>query len=526
MLNLASKIKKLISTALLAVVLFWAVFGATAPGAEASARKCPGDQYPAENYQIGEKSDILTQKKIEAVMYPLNLVFLGLAAAAPFAGGGMSVVVQRVFADMMAAYGANASAAGNPDLGSGAAAMKWLNYPPSAFSFQCAKKDSGIRVVSGAITNITNSVFDWIANLIFFVSKAATLLGNNIVVLCFDSQWLRNGADWISENVKNVSAGFSDSNGWLFTLFALALCALAVNTAVHLFRARVVNAVTAVFVAAACLGGFYLYAANANYLVRAASEFTDGVAGLTMSAASVLSPQTEDALSALSPLRKGVVTVTNLAWCCNVAKPWSVGQFGTADVDNLRLTDSEWEGGKRSAGVKDSVPSDYSDVPPPSAGKRLTKGDLERMVRGDDLYIDTLYLGADDEFRDDLVKVLSAEDIDHGRHKETIFTCGEETASATHHIYAAFLSLIPSLSYFALAVAVGLPVIFAQIALLVMLVFLPAVLVMGVAGDSGRDMVLKCARLLLGFFAAKIVNGFFLGTVLFFAALLSQAFFA
>lgn len=507
-----AKISRLIS-----IVLLAAVISALLPsGAFASDRKFPGDQWPAENYQVGKGSDILTEKRIEAAIYPLNLMLLGLVGATFAAGGGVSVVAQRVFTEMLAGYAINTPVQG--ETANPATTLAWLNYPPTAYSFQCATKHTW-QVVSGAVANMSSSFFDWIANQLFFVSKAVVMIANNIVVLCFDSQWVSKGADWISQGVRSVSDGFNGGGGWLFTFFILALCGLAASVFVHLLRARVMSALTAVLVAAACVAGLYFYAANASYVVTAVSGFTDGVAGITMSAASVLSPQMKE-VSGITPLRQGIAEVTNMAWYANVACPWSVGQFGTADPENLKITQDEWNG---SPGIKDSVPSDYSGVPSSAAGQRLTQSDLERMVANGALYADTLFLGADDDVREGVLESLSAEELDHGQHRETVFTCGPSVGVAWRHIMAAFISLFPAISYLLLTVIVGLPVIIAQLALMALLIFLPVALIAGVSGDGGRNVMVRYFKYLIGCFATKIVNGFFLGTVLFFAASLSQA---
>lgn len=513
-----------------AVVLLVAIFFILLPAdVLAAERKFPGDQWPAENYQVGKKADIFTEKKIEAVTYPLNLMLLGLAGATFWAGGGVSVIAQRVFTEMLAGYAINVSVQNQP--ATSATALVWLNYPPSAYSFQSATKHE-VNFVKGAVTNISTTVFDWIANQLFFVSKVLVMIANNIVVLCFDSQWVRSAADWISDGVKTVSSSFSSGGGgWLFVFFVLALCALAANVAIHLLRARVVNALTAVLVAGACVAGLYFYTANANYVVAAVSEFTDNMAGLAMSAASVLSPQTTSGAGSLSPLRQGIAEVTNMAWFSNVACPWSAGQFGTANPKNLKITQSEWDGSGLvhspylggSPGIKDCVPPDYTDVPPPAAGQRLTRSELEQMVKNGTLYADTLYLGADDEVREGLLQALSSEVLDHGQHRETVFTCGPEVSTAWRHVLAAFVSFFPALAYLLLVVFVGVPVIFAQLILMVLLIFLPVALVIGVSGDNGRRAMLGYIKYIIGCFAAKIVNGFFLGTVLFFAAVFSQA---
>lgn len=483
----------------------------------ADGRKFPGDQWPAENYQVGKMADVYTEKKIESATYPLNFMLLGIVAATVFSGGGVGLVAQRVFSELAAGYAANTSAQGG--MFYSPKTLMWLNYPPSAFSFDSAEKHT-YSVISGAVTNMSTTFFNWIANLLFFIDKVLVMVANNIVVLCFDSQWVRSSADWIAQGVKSVSEGFSGGSGWLYVLFVLALAGLAASVAVHLFRARVMNALTAVLFAGVSLALMFFYMTNSNYVVTGISEFTDNMAGVMMSAASVVSPQTGGGAN-LTPLRQGIAGVTNMAWFANVTCPWSVGQFGTANPNNLKITESEWSGGSNN--ISSAIEDDYSTTPPSNVGKRLSKQDLENMVKNGTLYADTLYLGADDDVRAQVLKALSDDKLDHGDHKETMFTCAPGISSAWRHMLAAFLSFFPAAGYLLLTVFIGIPVILAQLMLMIMLIFLPIPLVVGVAGDAGRNFLVQYLKYMLGCFMSKIVNGFFLGTVLFFAAAFSQA---
>lgn len=509
-MKMFNQLKRVTAVILLAAVFFWA-FPYEAFAADA-ARTFPGDQWPGQNYQVGKGSDIYTEKKIESQTYPLNFVLLGLLPVGSFAGGSLARASGTIFSGVAAGYASTDSAT----------ALSWLNYPPSAFNFDSAEKDSFIAV-SGAVTNMTTTIFNGIANLIFCVNKAFVLVANNIVVLCFDSQWVSNSADWIGAGISQVSKSFSGGDGWLYIFFILALCGLAISIAFHLLKSRVTNALSALLIAAVCIAGIYFYTINAGGLISTISTATDNVAGIALTASSVLSDDPiPDVSGNITPLRRGITKATNVAWFANITCPWSLGQFGTADPNNLKITKDEWIGDGDN--ISSAIEEGYEKEPIPSGkGRRLSYGLLENMVENKTLYADTLYLGSDEETRAQVLKALSDETLNHNKHNETLFTCSASGGSAWKHVIVAFLSFFPATAYLIMSCFVAVPVIIAQLFLLILLVFLPVALLAGVSGDAGVQVFIRYMKLTLNCFCVKIFNGFFLGTVLFFSSSFVQA---
>jgi hypothetical protein len=145
------------------------------------------------------------------------------------------------------------------------------------------------------------------------------------------------------------------------------------------------------------------------------------------------------------------------------------------------------------------------------------------MQKSGALYADTFFLGSSEELKEELLEVLSDPDIDHGRHPGTVVTCGPGSGPAWRHLQVAALSVIPALAYLILTLCIGVPVIFAQFMLMLLFVFLPFGLLIGVAGDAGRNATVAYLKMMFGYFVTKIVYGFYLGTVLFFAAGIARA---
>lgn len=512
-MNVFFKLKKVTAVMLLAAVFFWAFPYEAFAALETEKRTFPGDQWPGQNYQVGKASDLYTEKKIEAQTYPLNFVLLGLLPVGSFAGGPLARASGTIFSGIAAGYASTDKET----------ALSWLNYPPSAFSFDSAEKSSYLAI-SGAVTNMATTFFNWIANLVFCVNKAFVLVANNIVVLCFDSQWVSNSADWIAQGISQISKGFSGGNGWLYIFFVFALCGLAISIVFNLLKSRVTNALSAFLIAVFCVAGIYFYMLEADGLISTISTATDNIAGIALSASSIVSDEPVPNITGdnITPLRRGITKVTNVAWFSNITCPWSVGQFGTADPNNLQITEDEWSGDGEN--ISSAIEEGYEKEPIPSGkGCRLSYGLLENMVKNKTLYADTLYLGSDEETRAQVLKALSDETLDHGEHDETLFTCSAGSNTGWKHIIVAFLSFLPAAAYLIMCCFIAVPVIIAQLFLLILLVFLPIALLAGISGDAGVQVLIKYIKLILNCFCVKIFNGFFLGTVLFFSSSFVQA---
>lgn len=68
---------------------------------------------------------------------------------------------------------------------------------------------------------------------------------------------------------------------------------------------------------------------------------------------------------------------------------------------------------------------------------------------------------------------------------------------------------------------VGLPIFIAQFMVMVMLILMPVVLIVGIAGESGRAVLVKGLKALLGFLSTKVIYGFYLGFAIMLAFKLS-----
>lgn len=527
-----NKCKRLIS---LALIFFMFVFPAIAMAAE---RYFPGDEWPAEQNQIGTV-DVHTEKELDSFMYPVNFFITsaaGLSGAGIIAQTQVQGMFKKIFTDMAKKYalkyGYIPGAVGTVGIANQSPALLWMNWPPSKYTFGSAEEKS-LNIIGATGKNWLTELMNGLANMFFGATKCFVLLANNIIFLAFDTQWVQSASDFISDTTSQVAGDFYGEGKYKFVriLFTLCLAILGAGLALYIAKGEVIQAFKIYMAAILSIAAIYIYVGNSNLFINKTADFTDAFAGAGLEMASVLSPATEQAVrSGLSPLEKGLVQATNAAWTAIVACPWSWGQFGTADISKLKLTyasnnmKSEWEA------LAEDLP-DKRTVPPSGQGVRLSRNELESKAKKGQLYIDTLYLGSDDELRAKLLQVLSADQagfigskntIDHRNHPETVTSCQPSKSSIMRHLAVAFATLIPAAVYLALACYLAVPIIIAQLALIPLLIFLPLGLLVGVAGERGQFYQQMYLKQLLRAFSIKIVNGIYLGVVLFFGALISS----
>lgn len=533
MMNMMFRSKRIIS---LLLIFFMFVFPAIAMAAE---RYFPGDEWPAEQNQVG-MVDVHTEKLMDSYMYPVNF-FITSAASLSVAGMVAKTKVQGVFQKIFTdtakkyatKYGYIPSAVGGVGISSNGSALVWMNWPPSKYTFGSAA-DSDLNILGMKGLNVFVEMINGLANIFFGITKSLVILANNIIILAFDTQWVQSSSDFIAETTSQVAGDFYGDSRYKFVriLFTLCLAVLGAGLSIYIAKGELIRAFKIFISAVLSIAALYIYVGNSNILINKTADFTDAFAGAGLEMASVLSPSSEQAaLAGLNPLERGLVQATNAAWTALVACPWSWGQFGTNDISKLKLTynsgnkKSEWQV------LADDLP-DKRSVPPSGQGVRLSRDDLENKAKKGQLYIDTLYLGSDDQLRSKLLQAISVDQagfignkntVDHGNHPETVTTCQPSKSSVMRHVAVGFLTIIPSAAYFALACFLGIPIIIAQLALLPLLIFLPIGFVVGVAGEKGQFYMQKYLSQLLRAFSIKIVNGIYLGIVLFFGTLISSA---
>ncbi|ABO49333.1 hypothetical protein Dred_0795 [Desulforamulus reducens MI-1] len=503
----------------------------------AAQRFYPGDEWPAEKNQIGA-IDIHSEKILDATMYPVSFAITALATvsiAGKIAQKPVTATFQKIFVDMSKRYAQKYGyvpvviGAGTGQTGS--TALLWMNWPPSRYIFENAEAKL-IGNIGNGIANTIIYIFNGIANLLFSLTKTMVLMANNIIFLAFDTQWVQATADWISDTTQLVGGEFSGKSKMKFAsiLFLLCLSILAGGVALYIYNGHIVKAGKIFLGAAISIAALYFYLGYSNTIIKSTANFMDAFAGAALEMAGVILPETEQTVTAnMTPLEKGLAQATNAAWTAMVACPWSWGQFGTADPDNLKLTASS--SGKKSEWdvLKDVIPPQQT-VPPSGQGIRLSRSDLE--AKKDQLYIDTLFLGSDDAIRSKLLNAVSADQVgfavfsdkvDHGAHAVTVAACQPSVSSVFRHIGVAFITIFPAGAYLTMVLFLAIPIIISQLGLMVALIFLPLIFIVGVAGETGQIYLKKGMGLVLQCFSIKIVYGLYMGVILFLAALISTS---
>lgn len=389
--------------------------------------------------------------------------------------------------------------------------LNWQNWPHGRYQFWHAPPDKMLGFLPQTAA-VALAMLEFVANSVFSLTKMLVCAGINIVILAYTSEWTAQIADQIGKTVAGVfplSGGNVGSDSFVSVALKLALFGLAVAAAAKLLRGLIASSAAALVVAAAAVAGSIAYVANATPFVLAAGQFTDGLAGLALSAASRFAFTEGNAPPGVSdPLAVGLANAGQAAWHATVAAPWAAAMFGTADPEKLRVTESEWNA------------LDKKSFPPE---KRAL---MEARLKEGRLYADTLFLGCgDDASRNAVADALGSPsksywfglktvEVDHGEHPGSAVCMAPDYGAVGRHLLTAFLSLLPALAFLGLAVGVGGSIIVAQLLLMALLVFLPLALIAAVVPDAGWAFALRYLKALLGAFSVKVFYGLYLGVVL------------
>ncbi len=451
-------IKKKIITILLLIIIF------TSIPVGVSARTHIGDEMPATKYQVGNGPDI--SYELEADDNILPIFHPGWALDQ----------------------------------------LTWLSYPHTAYYFRNAPSE-GSGWFSGAIDDASASIANCLANVTFKLTKFFAYMGNILLLIGFDDFFMRDSLGYIDSFVKN------SSNGFLGTLLTLALVGLAIGAGVMIFRGQVMRGLSSVLLGLLCFSGLLIYTANVSSIIPPVLSFFNNLTASAIFAVSGIQDykadpnntdsqfdlNIEEADEDLTLLKKSLCNMSNGMWFALVSAPWASGQFGTADYTKLKMTQEEID--QVNEALKPSVFS----------------SEKQKTVRSKTLksqYIDTNFLASSEDVKEPLLKAITALDIDHGNHPMTTAASGPGSQNADKHSSAAFGSLIPAGAYFVLMVLVGLPVFLAQLAIVILLLLLSVALILGVAGERGRQLMLKYIQWLLSAFSIKVIYGFYLGVTM------------
>ncbi|WP_066638357.1 hypothetical protein [Desulfolucanica intricata] len=444
-----------------------------------------GDENALDNNFEG---DILAEKNQEGQLF--EVIGLGTLASAPG-----TLPISGPFAAILA--GTGSVSLGLAQIADPKNAI-WENWPTGRWTFEHAPPDGGWGFASMS-NKATASVCDMLANLIFSVTKSLTRLSINICVLAFHTDIVSGMVGWVSEGVKTIFNPEGDLSWLLITWGTIFLLIYAVY---WFIRRELASIISALIIAVMAVGGVFFFAANAEPLIGNFARATDSVTGVFLGAVGNYTNAEQNVSEVNDPVDRGLVAFGQSAWSAIVADPWAVALFGTANEEDLKLTESEYK-------LMDK--ENFAD-----------QSNLKPGMR-----IDTLYLGTVAACRDDVVEILARPDVTsfktiisgegtaevkHGDHSGTMV--GLAASSASNHIVVAMLTLLPAVALFFLAATVGLSILVCQIMLAGMLLVLPIFLFVLMAPVKGWSLASKYFRSLLGFFMVKMIYGLYLSLVL------------
>ncbi|MFZ5650667.1 MAG: hypothetical protein ACOY4I_07425, partial [Bacillota bacterium] len=449
---------------------------------EAPALAAIGDQ-PAELWSL--QGDIQAEKEIEGQMFSIfSLSSIATAPGAAAVSGPFGLLV----------VGAGAAGAGMARIASPENAI-WENWPEGRYVFHHAPPDKfpGLGVMA---EKALYSTVEFMANMIFSITKMLVRTSNNIMVLAFHTSIITGMVGWVSEGMSEI---FSSGSDLTEILISTGLIILLIYGIFSILRGRAMSALSSLLVAVLAVGGAFFFTANARQIISNTAEVTDSLAGVFLATTGRYTSAGQN-VNIGDPVDRGLVAAGQTTWQLIVARPWALAQFGTSDENRLRLTSGEYDILNKSVFPKES------------------QAKIQTGMR-----LDTLMLGSTGEGRDAVAEtlarpnkkylwVIDGQDIDHGGHDGTMVGFAPE--GAMQHLKTAFFTLLPAVSLALLAILVGLSIVICQIILAPLLLFLPLPFFAMMIPGAGWAFAARYFRTLLGFFMVKLVYGLYLSLVL------------
>ena len=244
-----------ITCAILAVLLLIAT--------AAPALAAIGDQ-PAEQWSL--QGDIQAEKEIEGQMFSIfSLSSIATAPGAAAVSGPFGLLV----------VGAGAAGAGLARIASPENAI-WENWPEGRYVFHHAPPDKfpGLGVMA---EKALYSTVEFMANMIFSITKMLVRTSNNIMVLAFHTGIVSGMVGWVSEGMSEI---FSSGSDLTQILISTGLIILLIYGIFSILRGRAMSALSSLLVAVLAVGGAFFFTANARQIISNTAEVTDSLAGV------------------------------------------------------------------------------------------------------------------------------------------------------------------------------------------------------------------------------------------------------
>lgn len=404
--------------------------------------------------------------------------------------------------------------------------LNWIKYPFENYFFKTASsKDKGffqnkIEDVGAVVTDLFATVF-----LIFAIGFST--LGNNIILVCFHDYWGKGIYDFIG-NMAGMFVSGLQGNNIVGLLFIIALIILGITIASYLLRAQVMKAFTAILTSAICIGLFLGYLTIVSSILPGVISFVNNFSGAALVAThylkeapmdpnkpaptppAKLGPVTDD------PLTSGLIETTNACWQATLAGPWATAQFGYSNPNKLKLSDKEIE----QINKDNNAWWKWKGLIPDVDMGKLLPGRKENLPNPS--YMDTVWLASGSGAREVILDAISNPSLKESNDRRTYATTGCGQSSATYHLITSLIMLPAAALFFLFALLVGIPVFVAQFVLIILIIIMPLALLLGASGDKGINLLRKYISALLGCLATKIIYGFYLGLILFFAVAMTN----
>lgn len=352
-------------------------------------------------------------------------------------------------------------------------------------------------VIRGNINIIVQNILTLIGNLFFIISKALTLMSVSLVEFCFsEKSFVATLLDEIPRLLGLLfQDGFaSDSTNFIFFVVVIVL---GISAIFSLLRGQIVNTFTNLFISILFIGFFIFYIGNSNYIIKPIMTSIDKFTAISIKAVENL--ESDKTLT----IEESVFSLSDKLWNNVVGVVWATGQFGTMDIEVLKLKPEEVEE------INTKTQMWVWDKPDVKKGFEMSG---EKVVG--DYYMDRVFLGGCDEVKNNLLEALSD---NVGNRTGADFAPVMANKSATtgfNHLFIGLFSLLPAVLLVLFVFSVGIPIILAEVMLLLMFLILPIVILIAVAGESGRPAFIAYAQKFIQFFMTKIVLGFYLAFVL------------
>lgn len=400
----------------------------------------------------------------------------------------------------------------------------WIRYPLNNYYFRTAPSiDKGF--LDNKMEDAGTTVVDTLANGFFLITKNAALLGNNMILICFDNHIGDGMISFVSQLVKSVT---DFQEGSLFSLmFILVVCVLGVGIVLYLVKAQLMKAFASVLVSVICIACILGYAANIDAFIPSIMKFINNTTGVALMTTSHMkdapredagAPEVGSTVGETTLLQQGLIESTNAMWHVFVGAPWANGMFGHSDPNKLKLLPQEVEAMNNDL---NQVVRIRFGLPPVEINWGNLMGNPQTLEG--DVYMDSVWLACSNEMKMYMLRAITGtqERYQSGNTAVT-YTAGQGISSANYHLSVAFLSVLPALVFVIFTLVVGIPVLIAQFLLMFALIILPFALLLGVSGDKGIVITMMYLKKLLGLIATKVIYGFYLSFILLFAFSLTR----